>query len=247
MRSLFLAGLLAVLTLVTATASPAVAAAKGGPVAKIALGDKRVVRKAKKAKAGKRVKAAKTSVKRRATATPAPAPAAPAPAPAAASAAVVAPPAPAACANTEIVPDAGNLELVRAALACLHNQVRAQNGLGTLADNGALATAATGHSADMVARTYFDHTTPDGVSFSDRILAAGYAGRNGEWTVGENLAWGTGALATPAAIMQAWLNSAGHRANILKPQYRELGLGVRLGSPTGPDGVTVSAEFGARD
>jgi uncharacterized protein YkwD len=155
--------------------------------------------------------------------------------------------APAACPNTGLVPDAGNLELVRDAIACLHDQVRSQNGLGMLAENAALDTAATAHTDDMLARGYFEHETPEGGTFDQRILAAGYARPGDGWSLGENLIWADGDLATPAALMNAWMNSEGHRENILKAGYRELGLAVRVGTPTGETtGVTVSAEFGAR-
>jgi uncharacterized protein YkwD len=161
---------------------------------------------------------------------------------------VVATPAtPAVCPNTGLVPDAGNLELIRGALSCLHDQIRTQNGLGTLADNSALDAAAAAHSDDMIARGYFDHDTPDGGTFDQRILSAGYARPGDGWSLGENLIWADGDLATPAALMNSWMNSEGHRENILNGTYRELGLAVRLGTPTGKaDGVTVSAEFGAR-
>jgi uncharacterized protein YkwD len=150
--------------------------------------------------------------------------------------------APAACANTGLVPDAGNLDLVRGALACLHDQIRSQNGLSRLADN-----RAAGHTDDMLARGYFDHATPDGGTFDQRILAAGYARPGDGWSLGENLIWASGDLATAAQLMTSWMNSEGHRENILKPDYRELGLAVRLGTPTGNStGVTVSAEFGVR-
>ena len=162
-------------------------------------------------------------------------------------AAVKAPAAPTGCANTELIPDAGNVELIRAALVCLHNQTRAQNGLVTLADNGALVAAATVHADDMIARGYFEHDAPDGATFVDRIMAAGYASKGEGWNVGENLIWSTGELATPAGLMRSWMGSEGHRDNILKSAYRELGLSVRVGTPTGAaGGVTISAEFGAR-
>jgi uncharacterized protein YkwD len=158
-----------------------------------------------------------------------------------------APATPAVCPNTGLVPDAGNLELIRGALACLHDQVRSRHGLGRLAANGALVAAAAGHTDDMVARGYFEHDTPDGGTFDQRILSAGYARPGDGWSLGENLIWADGDLATPAALMTSWMNSEGHRENILKPAYRELGLAVRLGTPTGEaGGVTVSAEFGAR-
>ena len=99
----------------------------------------------------------------------------------------------------------------------------------------------------MVARGYFDHNTPEGGTFDQRILAAGYAGDYDGWTLGENLIWSTGTLATPAALMQSWMNSPHHRDNIVNAGYRELGLGIHLGTPTGAaDGITISAEFGAR-
>jgi uncharacterized protein YkwD len=230
-RALFSSFLLAVILATAVSSAPAAARTKG-PTAKIALGAKKKAAKKKKAnkKAKKVVKrtSAKTSVAARA-----PQPAAPA--------------APAECANTELAPDAGNLELIRAALVCLHNQIRAQNGLVTLASNGALATAAAVHSDDMVARGYFEHTTPEGGTFDERVVAAGYAANGEGWSLGENLIWGTAELATPAGLMRSWMNSEHHRENILKADYRELGLGIRLGTPTGAaGGVTVSAEFGAR-
>ena len=94
---------------------------------------------------------------------------------------------------------------------------------------------------------YFDHTSPNGDTFVDRILSAGYAKRNDGWTLGENLAWGTGDLSTPAGVMNAWMNSAGHKANILKKAYREVGIGIRLGVPTDSGvGATITADFGVK-
>jgi uncharacterized protein YkwD len=152
-----------------------------------------------------------------------------------------------ACSNTTITPDAANLEVVRVTLLCLHNQIRANAGLPLLKDNAKLRKAATSHSNDMVAEGYFDHTSLDGDTFVDRILDAGYAKRNGGWTIGENLAWGTGELSTPQAIMNAWMNSAGHKANIVKKAYKEVGISVRLGVPTDAGvGATVTADFGAK-
>lgn len=156
------------------------------------------------------------------------------------------PSAPLTCANADLVPTAANLDRIGDALACLHNLTRARGRVGTLAVNAALATAASRHADDMVARGYFEHSTPDGGHFDQRILATGYMrGANG-WEIGENLIWAAGDLATPDALMSSWLDSAGHRANLLEPVYRELGLGVSFGTPTGLDGVTVAAEFGVR-
>ena len=151
------------------------------------------------------------------------------------------------CSNTAILPDESNLDVVRAALLCLHNQVRAEKNLPALKDNAKLRKAATVHNDDMVAEGFFDHTSPNGDSFVDRIIGAGYAKRNGGWTIGENLAWGTGELSTPQAMMNAWMASSGHKANILKKDYKEVGIAVRLGVPSDAGvGATVTADFGAR-
>jgi uncharacterized protein YkwD len=151
------------------------------------------------------------------------------------------------CANTDVMPTADNVEQIRAAVLCLHNQVRQQHNLPLLKENAKLRKAAAGHSADMVDEGYFDHTTPSGDSFVDRILGAGYAKRNEAWTLGENLAWGTGDLSTANGVMQAWMNSAGHKANILRRSYKELGIGIRLGVPDDAGvGATFTADFGAK-
>ena len=151
------------------------------------------------------------------------------------------------CGNTDLLPTADNLAQVRAAVLCLHNQTRAAKGLPLLRENAKLDRAALGHSNDMVAAGYFDHTTPGGTSFVDRILSAGYVKRDAGWTLGENLAWGTGDLSTPAGVMNSWMNSPGHKANILKRAYREVGVGVRLGVPSdGSVGATYTLDFGAK-
>jgi uncharacterized protein YkwD len=151
------------------------------------------------------------------------------------------------CANTHLVPNRHNLRAVRAAILCLHNQVRASHYLPRLKFNGKLGKAAVGHSSSMVRGRYFDHTDPNGRTFVDRVLGAGYVGRHQGWALGENIAWGTGSLATPAAVMRAWMHSPGHRANILRGSYREVGIGIKLGVPTaGGSGATFTVDFGAR-
>jgi uncharacterized protein YkwD len=151
------------------------------------------------------------------------------------------------CPNADAMPSADNLAQVAAAVLCLHNQVRANAGLPALKLNAKLAKAALAHSADMVTQGYFDHSSPSGSTFVDRILGAGYVRKDQGWTLGENLAWGTGDLSTPAGVMNAWMNSAGHKANILKRAYREVGIGVRLGVPSDNSvGATFTLDFGAK-
>jgi uncharacterized protein YkwD len=151
------------------------------------------------------------------------------------------------CANADVVPTAANLVAYRAAIVCLHNQIRAGAGLPALKGNTKLRRAAEGHSADMVAAGYFEHTSPSGSTMVDRILDAGYVRANQGWMLGENLEWGTGTLSTPRGAMDAWMNSAGHKANILKRAYRDMGIGVSLGVPGGGGrGATITVDFGVR-
>ena len=150
-----------------------------------------------------------------------------------------------ACANADLLPAAGNLAEVRAAVLCLHNDIRERHGLPELRDNHRLRSAALAHSADMVQRRYFDHTAPGGATMVDRILRARYTSRSEGWVLGENLAWGTGRLGTPRGVVRAWMQSPGHRANILRGSYRELGIGVVTGIPSGSStGATYTANFG---
>ena len=151
------------------------------------------------------------------------------------------------CADTDLRPAADNLPRVRAAILCLHNQVRARKGLPALKENARLRRAAAGHSRAMVSDGFFEHTTPAGVTMIDRILRTRYVDRDESWTLGENLAWGTGELATPRGAIAAWLESPGHRANLLKRSFREVGVGVVLGNPSSGDaGATYTVDFGAR-
>jgi uncharacterized protein YkwD len=155
--------------------------------------------------------------------------------------------APTECANADIIPDAGNRDAVRAAILCLHNKVRAENGLPQLKANARLRRAAEGHSTDMVANRFFNHVTPSGTTMVDRILRTRYVRPDRGWILGENLEWGTGTLATPRGAVQAWLESPGHRANVLRRGYRDVGVGITLGVPTGDAaGATYAVEFGAR-
>jgi uncharacterized protein YkwD len=129
----------------------------------------------------------------------------------------------------------------REAVRCLLNAQRAQAGLAPLAPNRRLARAARRFSQAMVRQRFFDHVSPQGSTMDRRVRAAGYA----EPRVGETIAWGAGALATPAAIVQGWMNSPPHRAIIMDPGFREVGLGIAAGSPEGDgDATTVTADFG---
>jgi uncharacterized protein YkwD len=151
------------------------------------------------------------------------------------------------CANADVAPTAANLDVVREAVLCLHNEIRAERDLPLLRENARLRRAAEGHSADMVERGYFEHTSPGGTTMVERIFRARYANRGQAWSFGENIAWGTGRLGTARGVMRAWMDSPGHRANILRGSYRELGVGIVTGVPTGASrGATYTADFGVR-
>ena len=123
------------------------------------------------------------------------------------------------------------LDTAADAVICLVNAERTSRGLKALKRDGDLAQAARGHTRDMVANHYFEHTSPNGTSVGDRIRQAGYGKPGDGWKVGENLGWGTGERATPNALVDAWLNSDGHKKNMLAGAYRELGVGVAIGAP----------------
>jgi uncharacterized protein YkwD len=154
------------------------------------------------------------------------------------------------CANTDLKPTGGNLELVRKAVLCLHNLERVRHGLPRLRENPKLRRAATRHSDHMVGAHFFDHTAPGGVTMVDRIRRTGYTAHARSWALGENIAWGSGRLATAAQIHRSWMNSPGHRANILQRSFREIGIGVETGLPVrlsaAQSGATYTTDFGFR-
>ena len=104
--------------------------------------------------------------------------------------------------------------------------------------NDALGAAALRHSEDMAARDYFAHADPEGRSVSQRTTAAGYRWR----TVGENIAAGLG---EPAAVVAGWLASPGHCANIMSPDFAEMGAAFVLRAGTAR-GVWWTQTFGHR-
>jgi uncharacterized protein YkwD len=105
------------------------------------------------------------------------------------------------------------------AFAVLVNEHRVTVGCGALSWNTDVAAVAQAHSVDMVERDFFAHTNPDGDSPFDRMTEAGLSFS----TAAENIAYGYG---TPEAVLQAWLDSPGHRANIENCALTEHGVGL---------------------
>ena len=139
-------------------------------------------------------------------------------------------------------------QIVRTTL-CELNRVRGRYHLHHLRLNKRLSRAARRHARDMARRNYFSHDTLGGGSFLDRIRRTGYLRGAHSWIVGENLAWGSRGYSRPQVIMRMWMNSPGHRANILNASFREIGIGVAYDAPVAHGGRpagTYATDFGAK-
>jgi uncharacterized protein YkwD len=118
------------------------------------------------------------------------------------------------------------------------NQVRIGRGLRPFHYSDKLRAAARAHSRDMMRRGYFAHG-----ALGRRVTAFGIDAP----VVGENLAWGTGSYGTAKVIVQEWLTSPEHRANLLRPGFRWVGVGAAVGRFVGRSGATVvTADFAGR-
>ena len=130
------------------------------------------------------------------------------------------------------------------------NALRRAHGMGALRLSPALSNAARQHSMEMATRGYFAHNSANGVSFDKRIARFYSIGFNHFWSVGENLLWSSPDVDPPRAVTM-WMNSPEHRANLLNPAWREIGLsGLHLDAAPGAYGgqaVTIlTADFGVR-
>ncbi|MBX6769598.1 MAG: CAP domain-containing protein, partial [Actinomadura rubrobrunea] len=119
----------------------------------------------------------------------------------------------------------GSLTSDESAVVKLTNQERAKAGCSALKVDDRLVTAARKHSEDMAANNYFSHNSQNGDDPFERMKAAGYPN-----PAAENIAMG---YSSPEAVMEGWMNSSGHRRNILDCSLRTIGVGVAK-SPRGP-------------
>lgn len=121
----------------------------------------------------------------------------------------------------------------------LHNQSRKQNGVRQLCVHPSLQKAARAHSKDMIQRGYFSHDTKgSGRDPGQRLKAAGYDWR----TYGENIGYDS----SPDRMHNAWMNSSGHRKNILNGSFKEVGIGAVTGNYNGGRTTMYTADFGSR-
>ena len=152
-----------------------------------------------------------------------------------------------ACANEGLAPAAGNTHKIRRATLCLLNRERTSRGMAPLHGNKKLRRVATSYARQMAIKDFFDHVSPSGSTFADRIKSSSYLANANGYDIGENLAWGGASLATPQQIVSNWMTSPGHRANILNAAFRDIGIGIALGVPVpGLTGATYVNEFGRR-
>ncbi len=122
---------------------------------------------------------------------------------------------------------------------CLLNAERARRDLRPLTVDVALSRAAERHARDMARRDFFAHESPEGTTPHQRILLAGDERPR---MTGENLAFGEREAAAPAASVDGWMHSPGHRRNILRAGFAEIGIGIA----TRGDRTYYATTFGRR-
>jgi uncharacterized protein YkwD len=126
------------------------------------------------------------------------------------------------------------------ALLRLINQVRTSRGLHALGSHDALREAAHSHSADMIRRDYFAHSSLSGAGVSARARQSGYRVSGcSRWTVGEVIAWGCGTRGAPQAVFKAWMQSSSHRSVLLGTRWRDVGVGCARGTFKGLRAVVM--------
>jgi uncharacterized protein YkwD len=124
-----------------------------------------------------------------------------------------------------------HLNGVQAELLRLHNEARKERDLSTFCVSGQLMSAATAHSRDMLDRDYYDHVAPDGNTPEQRVRATGYSYSS----MAENIHRRSLSYAPEPTqkdlelVFEDWINSPGHRANVLNPDLHEIGIGATFG------------------
>jgi uncharacterized protein YkwD len=155
-----------------------------------------------------------------------------------------------ACPGAGLRPSARNIPAVDAATLCLVNRVRAAHHLRSLRANPELGHVASGQVSHMMRMDYFADIRPTGQTPLSLVSATRYPIHALSVSVGQNIAWGTGSLATPAHILAAWMASPPHRAIVLSREYRDAGVAVTPATPAvigqGRGGATYVIEFGLR-
>lgn len=154
------------------------------------------------------------------------------------------------CAGGGLLPTRTNMARVSAATLCLIEHERSAYRLKRLRPNRSLLGVAQSQAREMVIGDYFGDDSLSGWTPLRRIESSPYAASAHGLSVGQNIGWGTGSLATPAAIVRGWMHSPPHREIMLSGEYSDVGVGVASAAPAslsdGLAGATYTVEFAAR-
>ncbi len=159
---------------------------------------------------------------------------------------------PTACRDRNMRPTKKNSARIRHATLCLLNRERRKRGRKALKTHRSLTSTARRYGGIMVTEGFFAHVSPSGSTLRARVGRSSYLKSRSvrRWSLGENLAWGAGARATPSEIVRSWMRSPGHRRNILDRKFRDIGIGVATGVPQPAGrtarGATYVTVFGLR-
>jgi uncharacterized protein YkwD len=152
------------------------------------------------------------------------------------------------CPGADTPPDQLKTKAARTTILCLLNLERSSRGLPPLRANKRLHKASQKHNRLMDGTGCFAHLCPREKPLSKRVKKTGYFVGASSFAVAENIAWGGESAGSPVSIVDAWMHSSGHRANILSPDLSEIGIGFSLGSPNDGSEVagTYTTDFGHR-
>ncbi|MCW2958363.1 MAG: hypothetical protein JWP18_1166 [Solirubrobacterales bacterium] len=144
------------------------------------------------------------------------------------------------CGTASAASHAGDLPAAARAVRCLVNAERHDHGLQPVRNSGPLERAATRHSRAMLRTGTFDHRVSGEPALRARVRSAGYLKNATRWWLGETLAYGSGHASSPAALVESLMASPPHRAIILEPQFRHIGVGLVTGLPVPGGGATAA-------
>jgi uncharacterized protein YkwD len=149
------------------------------------------------------------------------------------------------CANANFEPaDPAGALVAQKATRCLVNRERHRHGLRRVKFNSDLQQSAAWQAQDMLAHAYFAHERSGGPGFAGRVTRFGFGNNSNGYSLGENIAWSTVGQASPREIVSMWMQSPGHRANILRKQFHEQAISaVYSDGSVGGDFVDAGGPF----
>jgi uncharacterized protein YkwD len=154
------------------------------------------------------------------------------------------------CANAHLRPSGRNAARIDAATLCLIDRVRAGQGLRGVRPNRQLGRVAAGQVASMLRWNYFADVGPSGRTPFALVFVTAYRAHSASISVGQNIAWASGAYATPAHVVAEWMASPPHRQIMLSGEFHDAGVAVSSVLPSvlraGRRGAVYAVEFGVR-